>query len=231
MLDYGDAAAGVQIYGSDAHLPGLGATTPHDAGPVFGSAIIAYRQSGQYAAEIRAVAKAARLYLRNSVGNECSAPAPAKRCRAMVVFDIDDTLFSSYTFLAQPSVMFTYQSAGQNAAETACSLPTIVATRSLLHFAQARGVTVALITGRSAANRATTVACLTQAGITDYRYLVMRTAASAGDTAAVYKAGRRAILERAGWKIVFSIGDQPSDMFGGRAQAGFLLPNPMYMIP
>ncbi|MFM7245985.1 MAG: HAD family acid phosphatase [Actinomycetota bacterium] len=50
-------------------------------------------------------------------------------------------------------------------------------------------------------------------------------------TAAVYKAQRRQILERAGWQIALSIGDQVSDMTGGYADAGFLLPNPVYFIP
>ena len=42
---------------------------------------------------------------------------------------------------------------------------------------------------------------------------------------------RRRQLEQAGWNIMLSIGDQPSDMLGGYTDSGFLLPNPMYLIP
>ena len=109
--------------------------------------------------------------------------------------------------------------------------PTIAQTIAFLQYAQRRGVALALMTGRHTAQRAVTAACVEQRGITGYRYLILRPPAESSLTAAVYKAQRRQILERAGWEIALSIGDQVSDMTGGYADAGFLLPNPMYFIP
>jgi hypothetical protein len=36
---------------------------------------------------------------------------------------------------------------------------------------------------------------------------------------------------RPSWRLALNIGDQASDLAGGHAAAGFLLPNPMYSIP
>ena len=50
-------------------------------------------------------------------------------------------------------------------------------------------------------------------------------------SAADFKAPVRAGIEQEGYRIVANVGDQPSDLAGGRAERTFLLPNPFYRIP
>lgn len=50
-------------------------------------------------------------------------------------------------------------------------------------------------------------------------------------SAADFKAPIRAEIEQAGYTILANIGDQPSDLKGGHAEKGFLLPDPFYRVP
>jgi hypothetical protein len=232
--DFGAAAEGAPIVGSDAHLPPLSAAHPYDAGPVVGSEIIAFRQSGGYQADIRAVNARARAYVTTWIDRHCGPQADAAQvrgCRAMLVSDIDDTLISWYSHYANPAIDFQYNPTAESIAKAGCTPPAIRQTVALVQYAQQRGVTVALMSGRTNAERAATTACLDRIGITGYRYLILRSPAEAKLSAQDYKSHRRQLLERAGWRIMLSIGDQPSDMLGGSTDAGFLLPNPMYLIP
>lgn len=232
--DFGSAAQGAPIVGSDAHLPPLAATSPFDAGPIVGDEIIAFRASGGYQADIRGVNARARAYIRTWLDEQCgvnATVAQVRGCRAMLVSDIDDTLISWYSFYADPAIDFQYVSIAEAAAKEGCTPPAIKQTIALLAYAQARGVAVALMSGRKEAERATTVACLDRVGVTGYRKLILRAPAEAKLSAQDYKSQRRRQLEQAGWNIMLSIGDQPSDMLGGSTDAGFLLPNPMYLIP
>ena len=49
--------------------------------------------------------------------------------------------------------------------------------------------------------------------------------------AADFKAPTRAAIERQGYTILASVGDQRSDLDGGHAERGYLLPNPFYFVP
>ena len=232
--DFGAAAQGVPIVGSDAHLPPLAAASVYDAGPIVGDEIIEFRESGGYQADIRGVNSRARAYIKSWLDEQCGANATVAQvrgCRAMIVSDIDDTLISWYSFYADPAIDFQYVSVAEAAAKEGCTPPAIKQTVALLQYAQSRGVAVVLMTGRKEAERATTNACMKRIGFTGYRQLILRSPAEARLSAQDYKSGHRRQLEQAGWNIMLSIGDQPSDMLGGSTDAGFLLPNPMYMIP
>jgi len=232
--DFGPAAQGVPIVGSDAHLPPLAATSPFDAGPIVGEEIIKFRQSGGYQADIRGVNARARAFVNTWLTEKCgehATVAQVRGCRAMLVSDIDDTLISWYSFYANPAIDFQYVSIAEAAAKYACTPPAIKQTVATLQYAESRGVAVTLMTGRSEAERATTIGCLQRIGVTGYRNLILRSPAEAKLSAQDYKAKHRRQLEQAGWNIMLSIGDQPSDMLGGYTDSGFLLPNPMYLIP
>ena len=232
--DFGAAAHGAPIVGSDAHLPPLSAATPYDAGPVVGDEIIAFRQSGGYQADIRGVDARARSFVDSWIDAHCGPHANAARvrgCRAMLVSDIDDTLISWYAHYASPAIDFQYVPTAESIAKAGCTPPAIHQTVALLHYAQSRGVTIALMSGRTTAERTATIRCLDLIDVTGYRYLILRTPSEAHIPALDYKSNRRRLLERAGWRIMLSIGDQPSDLLGGYTDSGFLLPNPMYLIP
>lgn len=121
-------------------------------------------------------------------------------------------------------------SATSNAYVTDCTTPVITATRGLFLRLQRSGVTPILITGRPESQRDGTTSCLESLGVSGWQALVMR---AEGDDrpAPVYKAQARKGLQPRGWKIGPSTGDQISDMSFGHLGHGFLLPNPMYLIP
>ena len=217
------------ITGSDQHLPPLAVTSPYTAPPAIGASIVQFRESGGYTADIRGTVAAARTYLDHWLATQCHEQV--RDCRAMIVSDIDDTIVSWYSFYASPAVGWQYLPSLEAVAMADCSTPPIRQTIAFLKEAQSRGVTLALITGRKSPSRAVTASCLAKVGITGEHYLILRSPSEYTMTAAEYKANRRRILERAGWRIALSIGDQVSDMAGGYTDAGFLVPNPMYFIP
>ncbi len=223
------------IYGVRNTLPPLSATASYTAGPGMSAAIKAFRASGAYAREQREVAFYASRFQAIWVRDRCpgkkghaATPCPDGR-RPAAVFDIDDTLVSWYGLYAAND--FTYSPAVSTKAIDGCATPRIAPVVQFYRDTIARGITPFLITGRSDADRQATVACLASLGIRGYQELVMRTAEQQSLTALAYKSAERARIERDGYRIVASIGDQVSDSAGGHTRRGFLLPNPMYFIP
>ena len=106
----------------------------------------------------------------------------------------------------------------------------IAPTLALFNAAKAKGVSVFFITGRREDQRWVTAANLRGAGYRGWTGLMMR---PAGDkrTVSEYKSGERAKIEAKGYTIIANMGDQPSDLAGGHAERGFLLPDPFYRIP
>ena len=234
QYQYGAIDHGMAITGSDQHLPPLAAPAAYMVPQTLGPSVVALRQSGGYTADIRDTVAQARVYLDRWLDQRCgphASVAKVQRCHAMIVSDIDDTIVSWYPFYRQETVDWQYLPAAEAVWMANCTNPAIAQTVALLKHAHARGVELAMITGRKVPDRAATATCLARLGLGDYRYLILRTPAEYDLTAAVYKAQRRQLLERAGWQIALSIGDQVSDMTGGYADHGFLLPNPMYFIP
>ena len=60
--------------------------------------------------------------------------------------------------------------------------------------------------------------------------MFLRAPAQETMTAEQFKSRARAAIEKRGYRIVTSIGDQLSDSTGGFLVRGFRLPNPMYYI-
>ena len=233
-LDFGGATAGTKIVGSDQHLPPLAVTGPYIVSPAIGADIVRFRDSGGYAADIEDTVSLARRHLDRWLDRRCgrkAGRARVARCRAMAVFDMDDTLESWYDYYASPAVNWVADQAAEEKVMEACGNPAIAPTVALLRYARSRGVAVAVITGRRDTQVTFTATCLDRLGAGGYRALVTRDPANYQTTAATFKAQARRKLERQGWRVAISVGDQVSDMSGGYADAGFLLPNPMYFIP
>jgi predicted secreted acid phosphatase len=189
-----------------------------------------YHDSGDYARDLAAVAGAAQAYVEERAG-QVARPA--------LVLDIDETSLSNWPQMIAND--FGYIRAG------ACSLPkgpcgshawelsaraaAIAPTLRLFNAARAKGVAVFFITGRDETERAATARNLRRAGYRGWAGLVLRPAGSTTPSAADYKAPQRARIEAQGFTIIANMGDQPSDLAGGHAERGFLLPNPFYRIP
>ena len=81
--DFGPAAEGVPIVGSNAHLPPLDATGVFDAGPIVGDEIIAFRKAGGYQADIRASMPAPAPTSTRGSRTVAARTPPSRRCAAV----------------------------------------------------------------------------------------------------------------------------------------------------
>ena len=217
-----------QIQGVDQRLPPLSATGFYQAGAGFADEVRAYRASGQFVNDQRAVAKSAEKFLRKWLVRTCGDTSQ-EVCKPAVVFDVDDTLLDWYDL--ESAANFDMPYAQWLTYDEECAMPAIAPTRDLFNAAKKLGATVFIITGGNDAQRPVIVACLRARGIAGWQKLVTRSPAQESLTALVYKSNARAEIEKQGWRIGFAIGDQISDSAGGHTAQGFLLPNPMYFIP
>lgn len=224
--------AGKPISGTGQNLPSMGSAVDWNIGSWAATQVNDYYTSGRAAKDQADIARAALTWTRQWVKEVCGETQPAKvrRCKVAAVFDIDDTLESNYPVLAAAEPAFTYSGASSYAAESTCAYPVIPANRRLFSDLHRMGLTVFLITGRAESERNVTIACLNAGGITGWQGLIMRPPNSTV-SAAVYKSVARARVEKQGWTIGPSIGDQVSDMSLGHLEHGFLVPNPMYYLP
>jgi hypothetical protein len=227
-----NVSAGKPITGTGQNLPSLGAQTTWNIGANPAEFINSYYTSGAALRDQRDVALAARAWSKKWVRETCKSTAPAtvRSCKAAAVFDIDDSLLSNYPTFSTNTPAFTFSQDAFNAAAADCSATVIEPVKRLYLALQRMGVATVLLTGRSESLRESTSNCLRQAGITNCEDLILK---QPGDTdlASVYKAKTRKALIKAGWRIGPSVGDQISDMSLGSLEHGFLIPNPMYLIP
>lgn len=179
--------------------------------------IIAYHDSGEWAADTTAVVDKARAYLESHL-------AP----RAAIVLDVDDTSLSSYDCLRRTD--FDRKALGQACVEDA-EMPAIPQTLGLFDFARSKGVSVFFITGRRARQRSATISNLRAQGYRGTWSLTMRPNRQPRSQRSGWKARVRRTLVKRGYRIVVNVGDQYSDLRGGSALKTFKLPNPMYTIP
>jgi hypothetical protein len=213
------------ITSSGQNLPALSTTARTNAGASLAAGIRSYKASGRYQRDQTSIATDARTYLERWLITCQADPS----CTPAAVFDIDDTLVSTYDVYNRHGFAPTPTQVG--AASSACAGQTITPVARLLRVAVESGVDVFLLTGRSEDKRANTESCLRGRGITGWTALTMRSTDEESLRAYAYKSRERGRLVAAGYDIAFSIGDQYSDVSGGYLDRGFVLPNPMYAIP
>jgi predicted secreted acid phosphatase len=189
-----------------------------------------YQRSGAYDRDLAAVAAAAQAFVEQRAG-EVSKPA--------LVLDIDETSLSNWPQLEANDFGYIPKGPCRNLPEGPCGslawdftlrAKAIEPTLALFNAAKAKGVSVFFITGRRESERRVTAANLRAAGYHGWAGLVMR---EPNDKRSIadYKSGERAKIEVKGYLIIANMGDQPSDLAGGHAERGFLLPDPFYRIP
>ncbi|NIE79058.1 HAD family acid phosphatase [Asaia sp. As-1742] len=210
------------------------AGSAHAAPANVGDAEIAattYHDSGAYDREFAAVVEEASEWVRLRA-THVSKPA--------IVLDIDETSLSNWPEIQANH--FAYFRDGQcdvlpkgpcgvMAWEMSAKAQAFPSTLALYRMAQQHGVSVFFVTGRSENERADTARNLETAGYTGWSGLVLRPEGSHTPSASDYKAAARREIEQKGFQIIANIGDQPSDLAGGHAERGFLLPNPFYRVP
>jgi acid phosphatase len=194
-----------------------------------------YYFTQDYFHDIAAVAAEAEQYLLQRK-DQVSKPA--------LVLDIDETALSNWAELDANDFVY------YGAPKTPCEIvdttpqppcgsfawdrqelaPAIVPILNLSQTAQKNGVAVFFVTGRPVTEQKFTEDHLRKLGYPLSNPVALRPKDSTGPVA-VYKAGERARIEQSGYTIIVNIGDQVSDLAGGHAERGFLLPNPFYLIP
>ncbi len=194
-------------------------------------AATAYHESGAYAHDVAAVVAETGTWLARRAP-QVSRPA--------LVLDIDDTALTNWEviraddfgrIIGGPCVALPEGPCGWAAWDVLGRAPVIEPTLGLYRQARTLGVAVFFITGRPESQRAATARNLRAAGYEGYAALHMVPEGAQFTSAADFKAPVRAAIERSGYTIIANMGDQPSDLEGGHAERGFLLPNPFYQIP
>jgi acid phosphatase len=186
------------------------------AAPAAPDAIVAYRDSGEWAADTTRAAGRARRYL---VRHARDVRRPA------LVLDIDDTTLSSYPCLRRAG----FDRSAMGACIARGRMPVIRPVRRLHRAARAHHVTVFLVTGRRESARAASVRNLRRAGLHGRLRITMRPDGPRRGSNARYKARARRAIERRGYRILVNVGDQRTDLAGGHARRQVKLPNPMYV--
>ena len=172
---------------------------------------IVYHDSGQYEKDIAIVASEAKKYLAERVRKgDFNGKKPA------VVFDIDETSLSNYgdmvklDFGSTEEDILKYENQGTD--------PVISPVLALYRFAKGNGVAVFFITGRYEDQLKPTEANLKEAGYANWDGLIFRHGELKHAPASVYKTAMRKDIIAKGYDIIFTIGDQMSDLNGGYAK-------------
>jgi predicted secreted acid phosphatase len=195
-----------------------------------------YQQSGRYDADVAKLAAQANEYLTTRLA------VPGKYA---VVFDIDETTLSNYPALKANDFGWLITAPCKQEADGKLSSPCgllpwilmstgtpIKPVQEVYRTAQKMGAAVFLITGRpeTPEMRAATEKNLRAAGYSDWAGVILKPT-TVKLTTVEYKSGERKKISEQGYTVVASVGDQMSDLDGGFAERGFLVPNPFYFIP
>jgi acid phosphatase len=191
--------------------------------------ITQYIDGGRYTEDVATVAASARAWLEERAR---TAMKPA------IVLDIDETSLSNWpayrvngwvritggpcNLQQGPCGLRAWQEMGQSKA--------IASTLALARRARELGVAVFFITGRPANLREATERNLRNEGY-EWTGVILEPEGSAFASAVDFKAPERRKIAEQGYTIIFSLGDQQSDLTGGYAERTFKLPNPVYYLP
>lgn len=191
----------------------------------------AYHDSGAYLRDLAAVD--------DEAGHWLAAQAPHTVHPALVL-DIDETSLSNWDemkangfgyFSGGACDQLPHGPCGFSAWERSEQAPALAPTLKLYALARTLGVAVFFVTGRRDDLRRETAENLLHAGYHDWNGLSLEPVDGHFASAASFKAPVRAAIEARGYTILATVGDQRSDLTGGHATRGFLLPNPFYYIP
>jgi predicted secreted acid phosphatase len=188
------------------------------------AAVIAYHDGGQYHRDIERVAGWAKGWIED----RAAARQPGERL--LVVFDVDETVLSNYPQMIATDFGYKHDEWVVWVEQSAA--PAIAPMREVYQTARRLEVAVVFLTGRRAPEEvAGTVRNLKLQGMGEYEKIIFQGASDTAATAAERKRLRRIQLEKVGWTIIASFGDQGSDLAGGHAERIFKLPNPFYEVP
>ena len=188
-----------------------------------------YIRSGAYDDDVARVLAEARSWLEERTQ---TAVKPA------IVLDIDETSLSNWPAYRingwgrivngacdlhhGPCGLRAWQALGQSKA--------IAPTLSLVRRARQLGVAVFFISGRPPELQVATERNLREQGY-EWTAVILLPEGAKFASAVDFKAPERRQLTEQGYTILFTLGDQQSDLSGGYAERTFKLPNPVYNLP
>ena len=147
------------------------------------------------------------------------------------MLDIDETVLSAYCEEKREDYGFIPEMWTAWATSPAGAVP-IPGTLRLFRHAQAAGLAIFFLTGRSHDLAPATKRNLAAPGFTGYTRLITRSDAQRTTPTTEYKASERAKIVAEGYTLLLNMGDQWSDLNGdSRAEINVKLPNPFYYLP
>src|SRR5262245_14101515 len=188
-----------------------------------------YISSGRYDADFARVVADATAYL------EARAKVAA---RPAIVLDIDETSLSNWPAykvngwvrIVNGDCDVERGPGGLRAWQTSARDKALQPTLDLDRRAKSLGVAVFFITGRPSNLREPTEKNLREQGF-EWDEVILSPPDNNFRSAADFKAPERKKIADSGYTILFTMGDQQSDLDGGYAERTFKLPNPVYFIP
>jgi acid phosphatase len=177
-----------------------------------------YYQSGRYEKDLEKLASRAIKYFEK-------VPTTTN---ATIIFDIDETLLSSYE--DQKKISFGYVPKLSHEWVQRADAPVIPEIKKIYDYLVERGFTIVLMTGRKYDEYDATIKNLHHRGIKTFDKLIVRQKDEIKLSAKDYKTKHRKILSEQGYKIVGCIGDQWSDLEGGYSGHSVKVPNYTYVI-
>ncbi|HIG0326865.1 TPA: HAD family acid phosphatase [Legionella pneumophila] len=185
-----------------------------------------YYDSGLYHHELERTIKLAEKYINQEYLINKNSKNPQKLA---IILDIDETSLSNYEKMVKRD--FTGSKEQIHKEILAANSPAIQPMLTLYKNALKRGIKVFFVTGRQESERDATRINLINAGYTKWSGLYLRPKSYSSPSIIPFKSKTRQMIEKKGYTIIASIGDQCSDIQGGYAKKGFKLPNPFYYLP
>jgi acid phosphatase len=188
-----------------------------------------YLASGDYDSDFARVVGEARAYLEQRAK---TAARPA------IVLDIDETSLSNWPAykingwgrVVNGPCDTERGPCGLRAWQALARSKALEPTLQLATRARELGVAVFFITGRPATLREATERNLREQGY-EWEEVILMPAGATFTSVVDFKAPERKKIAERGYTILFSMGDQESDLKGGYAERVFKLPNPVYFLP
>lgn len=186
---------------------------------------------GDYTEDIKLVLDDAMAYITGQLD---------KVKRPAIVLDIDETSLSNWPGIDADDFGFIKGGACPLKSTLPCGFDAwimkgqarkIDPTLAFFDAVQAKRVGIFFVTGRRDSQRRITVWNLRRAGFKNWAGLSTRPDDDHSKSIIPFKSGERVKIEKQGYSIIASIGDQLSDLDGGHAECGFKLPNPFYFVP
>jgi len=186
-------------------------------------------KTGNYSADLAAVAGDALAYLRSQAG-QVKNPA--------MVLDIDETALSNWPAIDSDDFGFIPDGSCDDPSRGPCGFTAWVkrgeataigSTLSLYRSAREMGVTVFFVTSRLEETREKTMANLRRVGYEGVDDEHLRMAKVKGPAQDFKTSARNEIAQN--FTIIANMGDQESDLAGDFSGCTFKLPNPFYFIP